>query len=362
MMNSYITNEWTSAVTKVVREIVSDPAKFMGVKYLPAVAIPVETVRTEVIEANGGLTMEHLPGTNPKYIESGGTRVQEYSPPFYKEAIHYDEKKILFLRKIGAGGDTAVRGVQAQMERDIDRLNRRVETRMEKQRWDTIFNGGFTWLGKTVSFGLPAANRAVPVGALWSLNGTSANPAADPITDLRYWLSGGLAQFRKYHVKGIVMNPNTARWILENTNTKSYLASWAANPGVRGYDLDNALGFLLPGMPQITVYAGWWQDETVDGTGRITVGATTYFIPDGYIFFETTLPDEDKIGEFVQTIHLASGTVADPGYGKFLVIDDCTAPGTPGGPKNPYVDIVAGVYGGVKLDRPFDLLTAKVVA
>ena len=46
---------------------------------------------------------------------------------------------------------------------------------------------------------------------------------------------------------------------------------------------------------------------------------------------------------------------------RILVIEDNTAPGTKGGPMNPYIDLVAGVYGGVKLDRGFDVLTAKVV-
>jgi hypothetical protein len=60
-------------------------------------------------------------------------------------------------------------------------------------------------------------------------------------------------------------------------------------------------------------------------------------------------------------VNLGSGTIDSPGYGKFLVIDDNTAPGTKGGPGNPYMDIIAGVYAGPKLDRSFDVLTAKVI-
>jgi hypothetical protein len=68
------------------------------------------------------------------------------------------------------------------------------------------------------------------------------------------------------------------------------------------------------------------------------------------------------IGEFVQGVHLASGTPDEPGFGKFLIVDENIAPGTKGGPKNPYLDLISGVYGGVKLDRPFDVLTAKVIS
>ena len=64
----------------------------------------------------------------------------------------------------------------------------------------------------------------------------------------------------------------------------------------------------------------------------------------------------------MEGIHLASGTVDSPGYGKFIVPEECIAPGTKGGPGNPYIDVIAGVRGGVKLDRAFDVLTACVVA
>jgi hypothetical protein len=358
-MNEFITNEYTEVIQKLVKEIVNDPSTYMGSKYLPSVAIPVSKIRTEVIEASGGLTEEHRPGTNPKYIQSFGTRVQEYQPPFYKEAIHYDEEKILFLRQLGVNGRN-VRGVQQYIDIDVDRLNRRIEARIEKQRWDTIFNGGFSWLGKTVSFGIPSANDVAPIGADWSTDGVSANNSANPIVDLRSWVMGGTARFRKYRITKIIMNPNTARWLLDNTNTRTFLTSYGANPSIGAYDINRILQFLVPGLPPVEVYEGWYQSESVDAVGKISVSDAIYFIPDGKIFFEASLPGGDKIGEFVQTVHLASGTIDNPGFGKFLVIEDNTVPGSQGGPKNPYLDLVGGVYGGVKLDRAFDVLTATV--
>jgi hypothetical protein len=110
------------------------------------------------------------------------------------------------------------------------------------------------------------------------------------------------------------------------------------------------------------VYKGWYQTESIDGNGKLVVSDAVYMLPDGYIYFECDLPGGDKIGEFVQGAHLSSGSVQDPGFGKFLVVEECIAPGTRGGPKNPFIEITAGVYGGVKLDRPFDVLTAKVIA
>ncbi len=343
-----------------MREIVNDPSTYLGAKYLPSVALPVNKIRTEVIEASGGLTGGHLPGTAPKYIQSFGTRVQEFVPPKYKEAIHYDEDKILYVRELGQNGRN-VRGVQQYIDLDIDRLNRRVEARIEFERWNAIFTGGFTWLGKTFSYGFPSGNRVVPIGAVWSSDGINANDTANPIKDLRYWVMGGQSALRKYKITGLIMNPNTARWILDNANTRAFLTSYGANPAMTEYDLNKALQFLIPGLPAVTEYNGWYQTETIDGDGKIVVSDAVYFIPDGYIFFETMLPGGDKIGEFVQGVHLAAGTINDPGFGKFLVVEDNTVAGSKGGPGNPYLDLIGGVYGGCNMQRGFDVLTAKVI-
>lgn len=360
MENQWITDEYTSVLQKLIKEVVNDPTTYMGSKYLPSIALPTSKIRTEVIEATGGLTNEHVVGTDPKYIQSFGTRVQEYKAPKYKEAIHYDEDKILYLRELGQNG-LNIRGIRQYINQDIDRLNRRLEARIEKLRWDAIFNGGFDYQGKSFSFGIPSANTAAPVSAVWSSDGTSANNSSNPILDIRYWVLGGLAAFRKYKVSKMVMNPNTARWILDNSNTTSLVSTYFSAENFGAYELNKTLQMLIPGCPEVVIYDGWYQEETLVNN-KITVGDAIYFIPNGKIFFEVSnLPGGDKIGEFVQGVHLAEGSVDAPGYGKFLVIDDNTAVGTKGGPKNPYIDLVSGVYGGVKLDRAFDVLTANVL-
>lgn len=359
--NQFLTNEYTEVIQKLIKEIVNDPTTYMGSKLLPSVSLPVNKVRTEVIEASGGVTLEHVPGTDPKYVQSFGTRVQEFVPPKYKECIHYDEDKLLFLRELGNNARN-VRGVQKYIDLDIDRLNRRLEARIELERWGAIFNGGFTWMGKTFSYGIPSANRVTPVsGQPWSSDGLNANNSASPIKDLRYWTQGGTARFRKYKIGKIWMNPNTARWLLDNSGTTSFVTSYGANPVLTSYDVNKVLQFLIPGLPEVVVYNGWYQTESVDADGHITVSDAVFFVPDGYLFFEvSSLPGGDKIGEFVQTVQLAEGTIDAPGVGKFLLVEDNTAPGTQGGPKNPYVDLIAGVYGGVNLSRAFDVLTAYV--
>ncbi len=358
MANEFVTDQHTSLLQKLIQEVVNDPTTYKGAQYIPSIAMPTRKIRTEVIEATGGLTNEHLVGTDPQYIQSFGSRVQEFTPPAFKEAIHYDEEKILYLRELGQN-DPSKRGIRQYIDKDVDRLNRRLEARIEKLRWDAIFNGGFSFMGTTLSYGIPAGNRATPLGANWSLDGVNANNLANPLLDIRYWVTGGLPAFRKYKIQKMILNGNTARWILENTNTKSYVQNAIANPSLANYDINQLLNFFIPGCPPIEAYNGWYQTETVVD-GKITVSDAVYFIPDGKIFFECSLPGGDMIGEFVQGIHLATGTIDSPGFGKFLVIEDHTAPGTKGGPSNPFFDIVSGVYGGVKLDRPFDVLTGQV--
>lgn len=362
MTNEFVTNEHTEVIQKLIKEIVNDPTTYIGSKYLPSVARPERKIRNEVIEASGGVTNEHLVGTDPKYVQGFGSRVQEFISPQYKEAIHYDEAKLLYLRELG-NNDRSKMGIRQYIDIDADRLNRRLEARIELERWGAIFNGSFTWMGNTYSYGIPAGNRAVPVGAVWSSDGINANNSANPLKDLRYWLLGGYANFRKYKVTKMIINPNTSRWILDNTNTQSFIASLGANSAFSaGFDLASVLRYAVPGLPPVEVYNGWYQSESVDSNGKITVGNATYFIPDGYIFFECSLPGGDMIGEFQQGAQLATGTIDAPGFGKFFVVDDNLASGTKGGPKNPFMDLVAGVYGGVNLQRPFDVLTAKVIA
>lgn len=360
-MNEFFTTEYTQVLQKLIREVVNDPTTYRGAAYIPSIAVPAREIFTEVVEASGGLTSEHVVGTDPQYIRSFGTRTQKFEPPAYKESIHYDEKKILYLRELGQN-DRSQQGIRKYIDLDVDRLNRRLEARIEKNRWDAIFTGGFSYMGQTFSYGIPSANKAAPLGALWSSDGISFNASANPLVDLRYWLTGGYATFRKYKITKVLLNGNTARWILDNPNTRAYIQNAFANPNIAQYDINHVLQFFIPGCPPVEIYNGWYQTESVDGNGKLVVSDAVYFIPDGQLFFECALPGGDMIGEFVQGVHLSSGTVDAPGYGKFLVVEENIAPGTRGGPRNPFIDITAGVYGGVKLDRPFDILTAKVIA
>lgn len=359
MANEFFIDEYTSVLQRLVREVVNDPATYKGSAIMPSIALPTRRIRSEVIEASGGVTQDHMPGTATKYVQKTGSRVQEFSPGYWKEAMNYDESDILYLRELGQN-DPSKRGIRQKIDIDIDLLNRRLEAKMELLRWQTIFNGGYTWMNRTISFGIPTANRVTPTNP-WSTDGINASNSANPIQDYRYWLTGGYSPYRKYKVKRTLMNPNTARWFLDNTNVRSYVQNALANPHVMSYSLNQVLEFFIPGAPPVDIYDGWYQAQSTNAQGQLVVGDAIYFIPDGYVFFEVTgLPGGDKLGDFVQTVNLANGSVDAPGYGKFLVVEENIAPGTKGGPGNPYIDVFCGVYGSPNLWRPFDVLTGYV--
>jgi hypothetical protein len=57
------------------------------------------------------------------------------------------------------------------------------------------------------------------------------------------------------------------------------------------------------------------------------------------------------------SLSLANGSVDAPAPGKFILVDEHIEDR----PGNPFIDIFGGFYGGPRLKRPFDVLTATVI-
>lgn len=359
-MSKVFAAEHTRVLQEVIREIETDPAQYLGAKYMPSIEIPSATVFVDVLEARGGLTKEHTLGTDPQAVQRRQFHTQQYSPGAYKEFIRFNEGDILRLRELGMN-DQSKRGIRMHLNENALVLNNRIEARMELLRWQAIFNGSYVYDGKTVDFGVPAANKVAPAIVWGTVAGgvMTANQAAKPVEDMRYWIMGGYAPFRKYIISKIIMNANTARIILDNANVQSLIQyKFGADNYGKQHDVNAVLGFLVPGMPEIEVYKGWYQNESVDATtGKITVGDAQYFIPDGQIFFECQLPDNNKIGDIVMSLSLANGSVDAPAPGKFILVDEHITDK----PANPYIDVIGGFYGGPRLKRSFDVLTANVI-
>lgn len=357
-MSKFFAGAHTRVLQEVIREIETDPNEYVGARYMPSVEIPSSTVFVDVIEARGGLTKEHAIGSDPQSLGRRQFRTQQYAPGAYKEFIRFNEADILRLRELGQN-DQSKRGIRQHLNENALLLNNRIEARMELLRWQAIFNGTYVYDGKTVDFGKPAAND-VAAAVAWGqiVSGQYvANPAATPIQDVRFWVMGGYATFRKYKITKMIMNKNTARVFLDNPNVQSLIQNRFAAETYKMHDINEVLQFLVPGCPAIEIYGGWYQTETQDATtGAFTVSDGVYFIPDGRVYFETKLPDGNKIGDVVMSLNLSNGNVDAPAAGKFILVDEHIADR----PQNPYIDLIGGFYGGPRLKRPFDTLTASV--
>jgi hypothetical protein len=359
-MGKLFSTEHTKALVEVIREIETDPAEYLGAKYMPAIDMPTAQVYVDVLEARGGLIKEHTLGTDPQSTTRRQFRTQVYQPGAYKEFVRFNEMDILKLRELGQN-DQSKRGIRQHLNENALVLNNRIEARIELLRWQAIFNGTYVYDGKTVDFGKPVAMDVAPVQP-WGNSAlgvfTTVNPLATPVQDMRFWIMGGYAPFRKYKFTKIVMNPNTARMVLDNPAVQSLIQNRFASESYKMHDINAVMSFLVPGMPPIEIYQGWYQGETVDNvTGAITVSDAIYFIPDGKLFFEAKLPGGDKIGDVVMTLNLSNGSIDSPAAGKFILVDEHIEDR----PGNPYIDVFGGFYGGPRLKRGFDTATATVI-
>lgn len=357
-MSSVFAAEHTRMLNEVIREIEVDPTEFLGVKYLPTTEMAVTSIFVDVLEARGGLVQEHTLGADPKAAQRRQFRTQQFAPGAYKEFIRFGEDDILRLRELGKN-DQSQRGIRMHLNENALVMNNKIEARIEYLRWQAIFNGSYTYDGRVINFGVPSQNQVSPTNS-WGQVVSGAyvsNPAATPIQDLRYWILGGYSPFRKYKITKIIMNPNTARVVLDNVNVQSLIQYRFASESYKMHDINNVLSFLIPGMPQVEVYGGWYQNESVNATtGQITVTDAVFFIPDGKIFFECKLPDNNKIGDFCSTLSLANGSIDNPAPGKFVLVDEHIEDH----PGNPYIDLIGGIYGAPRLKRYQDVLTASV--
>lgn len=358
-MSQVFAEAHTRILNEVIREIETDPAEYLGAKYMPAVEIPATSVFVDVLEARGGLTKEHTLGSDPQSVPRRQFRTQQYSPGAYREFVRFNEADILRLRELGRN-DQSQRGIRQHLNENALVLNNRIEARMELIRWQSIFNGTYVYDGKVVDFGKPV-NHDVAPSVPWAVlvgGVLVANAAAYPIQDLRYWLMGGYAPFRKYKKTKVVMNPNTARWVLDNPNVQSLIQNRFAAETYKMHDINEVLSFLIPGCPPVEIYEGWYQEESVDSvSGLVSVADATYFIPDGRVFFECKLPNDNKIGDVVMSLNLSNGSVDAPVAGKFVIVDEHIQDHK----QNPYIDLIGGFNGGPRLKRGFDCLTASVV-
>lgn len=342
-----IVNDYTQELEGVINETLADPARWIGDRIMPGVDRSSRTIRTVIEEGSGGMTREHVINTDPHLVQRPGRRIVEYTAGFYREVFVLEEDEILFLRSFRSS-DLRLRGIMEEIERMSEKARRRIATRREYERWNTLFTGIYTYLGQDIDFGVPAGNQVTPAVA-WDTPAT-----ATPLTDLRTWLT---VDFRKYRISEIVMNQKTANDMLATDEVTTLLAAIGGRQAELRNDPSALLNFSVPGAPPILIYDEWYQTESLDGSDvdKLVLSDPVGFVPDDLIYFHH-MPQGDPIGDFVMGPNLQNGSVDRLGSGVFVVIDDKTEEE----PKNPRIELIAGFNGGPRLMRPFDCLTADV--
>lgn len=342
-----LVNDYTQELEAVMQETIADPSTWIGENYMPINEVGSRTLRAVIEEGSGGMTREHVINTDPHLVQRPGRRVVEYRAGFYREKLDLDEDTILHLRDYG-NSNLALRGVQNEIEAALLKARRRIQTRMEYERWNTIFTGIYTYLGLATDFGVPGGNRVTPT-VPWATAAT-----ATPLKDIRTWVT---ETFRKYRIDEIVMNQKTANKMLATTEVSTLLSAVGGRQAELRNDPSALLNFSFPGAPPIRVYDEWYQTETLDGSDKdkLVLSAPVGFVPDDLLYF-VHRPMGESVGDFVMTPNIQNGSVNALGSGVFVVIDDKTEDD----PGNPRIEVIAGFNGGPRLRRPFDVLTGDV--
>lgn len=334
---------YTRVLAEVVQDIIADASTYRGASVMPMRNHSALTIQTVTNEAYGGLTLEHMLGTQPKKVQAGGAHILVYNPAFYREAYQLEEGDILFLRNYNSL-NFSERGIQNEMEKIAKKAALRVANRMEKLRWDTLLTGLWTFMGQVIDFGIPGGNTLTPAVA-WDTPAT-----ATPLADLRTW---SLVSLRKYKIKKLMMNQKTANDFLATDEISALLLAVGGRQSSLVNDINALVQFHIPGHPPIEVYDGWYQEETYPA-GVVTVGNPISFIPDDLIYFDIK-PMGDDVGDLTITPNLQNGSIDALGSGIIWGMEDNTDK-----LGNPNVEFVSGFNGGPRLYRPQDTFKADV--
>lgn len=362
---------------KVIRESygLDEGGKTYMDNVFPDSNIPSQKVVVEVYAAPGG-TLDSYAYGQPAYEKTKiGNRSYEYEGAPYRNYLKMQENDLTFLRQLGEP-DTSARGVMQRLT--MYSLQAKILTSNRKALLkNTIFNNGVTINGQAINYQIPSYNIVgsvtAPSGQWGTYNTTTGaitiNSNANPINDLYYYLQSyapWLSRFEMLRRCKIVMSPITQQFITNNPNVRSQILAVQSAPGSqfnpRGqYNADFAVKTLIPffeGTVEVDGSAYLLNNSDItwqpDGSGfTSTPVGQQYFIPPGAILFHIDTEEfGGPLGEFIYTSAVQNGGFVNANPGPWFIIEDCTAPGTRGGPLNPFINLDFGFAGGLAPYRP----------
>jgi len=351
-----------------------DPMSFFS-HWVPDVLTEAATVVVETINPIAGAQFPRKLGQPFNVVQKLGNQSADFTPGYWGDKIDVTEQDILYLREIGVN-NFSIRGIAQYLAVWTEQLAVRAYTLKQLLIQQAIFQGQYSWYGQTFSFGVPSQNTLVPVsGQPWATNQGGIylmNPAALPLTDIRYFISNNAALRRlKPFIKGVAMNRNTHSWFYTNPEVQQLIQyGYMANPDVikkepRGATMEGMIEYFLGGDIKIGVIV---DDSTYLADANDPVGnaanTVNYFIPDGYVLFVFDLNSYGgQTVDYVYTPAIQNGmSFLDARPGLFMVMEDLTKAGTFGGYENPSIKLLCGSNSMPRVKRPNDLFVLNTLA
>jgi hypothetical protein len=347
-------------------------------EYFPDEMLPaVEKIWVDVVDGVIGIAQDYTYGTEVSEVAKLGNQIYEFIAPAVRDKFLFNETDMLFRRELG-NPNISSRGILQRISLNSLNAYGRLLNKKKTMISNMVFNGTYTFspnIGSpvTVSAGIPAANNATPTVAPWlvlsssgSTHGTYVpNNNANPISDLLYWFSTYPTFIRMLpFIRKMIMNPITANAFINNSNTQAYINRVITNQSVfdrnQKMDIGLAVRYFLPIFDiEVVIDATSYMTNQVWAASNNTA---IYFIPTGKIFFGVDVGAYGgTLGDFCMIGAIQNGGFQNPQPGMFIVLEDFTAPAAGnGGMEQPYLKMVSGFNGGVRIRRPYDILTATV--
>ena len=354
-LSGVIGQKETAVISAVVDEITAKPAEGLGLQLLPVKSYPEYLIYHEKVSGFGGLLSERVIGEAGQTSAVSSSEMFEFSPGAYQEAKRFSEKDLISLRRLGSIGERGATGLTSGaldfMGRAGEDLKFKLNNRLNKLAWDTLFTGKYTYQGVTkADFAVPSVNT-VQTASDWSITASST-----PFTDL-YQILKTNPTFFKYIIKQIIINPVTEAAMLSSAQARTVIINNSSAIG----DVNKLASILFPGLPEIKVCKDAWQDQTVVG-GKIVNGLAQYFVPDYKMLmipeFGGSLYGMFGELQMVYNMNDPSATAQTPAIGLYTFVDELGLTQR----KAPFMEIVTGFNGGPNLMRSNDVLIVKAKA
>lgn len=364
-------SNFSTLFTYLIRQIGSteDPSWALS-EFFPDAMYTSWQIALDIMDANIGTLFPRAMQTPVPQVPRLGNKIYTFTPFTWAAEQVFSEEDI-FQRFLGSQ-NIAQNGLIQRLGYAAYNMFVRMFTTKKLLLSQMIFNGSVTWNGVTLSAGIPSANQLVPVGPNWGTysSGTglwTINSSAYPLLDIQYALNQ-YPQLRKYQglKKKMFLNPNTHMLFFANPNNQNTIQYSMANEKVLNpedpFNMKTAIKYFMGSQNDIEVVVvnDQYIPEANDPFGN-TAGVSTYLFPDSKILFAIdTSSYGGPLGEFAYSIAAQNGGMFNPQVGPYVVMEDCSAPGSRGGVGNPSINVIAGFNGMPKINRPFDIIVMDV--